>query len=621
MKRIVSMVLAVLMLLPVFVLAVPANEVYAVEYEKPATYQSETKTANEDNAYVWPIGVNKLTQLYHSSHKGLDISASYGTPIYAALDGKVICASTSSTSASHTCSTCGYQGAGYHVVVLQIDGYRAMYAHMSTVSVKTGATVSAGDKLGGVGSTGNSTGNHLHFALIPKTNGSYYAKDGIDPLTKITPYCSVYADNITATDATLYAHWGANSMPVSTAGIYVGTSVQNMQKISENLGLSWGHSNTHLFYNLNKWYGKLTNGTRYYYQFWQVSNGVEYKSAIYTFVSGGASKQVEKASIPQAERYNSVTVLSKTSTDARIEAKIPLTYTSEVGFYFGTTESNMVKHVETISAQNVGWIAYNISESGVEIKPDTTYYYQFYYMYNGTMYKSDVRTLKTAACTHTYDGGVVTKAATSTQEGTKLFTCTVCGATKTETIAKLSTTVVSPFTDVPATEWYTQTILAVYEKGLMIGDSLTTFNPDGKMTVAQALTIAARIHSLNTTGKEVNILGGDKWYDGYVNYAIVNGIILYNDFDNYDRNATRAEMAYVFSNCVGTDKLSVINPNSSAPDVASDQKYAAEITALYRAGVVQGSDEIGRYYPERDITRAEVATIVARLTNIVDRIH
>ena len=54
---------------------------------------------------------------------------------------------------------------GNYVVISHHSGYRTMYGHMSAVSVKSGAYVGTGERIGDVGSTGLSTGNHLHFTV------------------------------------------------------------------------------------------------------------------------------------------------------------------------------------------------------------------------------------------------------------------------------------------------------------------------------------------------------------------------------------------------------------------------------------------------------------------------
>ena len=88
-----------------------------------------------------------------SGHKGLDIAAKKGTKIKAAAGGTVIFA--------------GYSGAyGYVVKISHGSGIKTYYAHCSKLYVKTGDTVSAGDVIAAVGSTGRSTGSHLHFEVV-----------------------------------------------------------------------------------------------------------------------------------------------------------------------------------------------------------------------------------------------------------------------------------------------------------------------------------------------------------------------------------------------------------------------------------------------------------------------
>ncbi len=91
-------------------------------------------------------------------HRGLDIAASYGTEIKAAADGTVKFA--------------GFNNGGYGnlVIIEHGNGVETYYGHCSSILVSSGTAVKAGDVIAKVGSTGNSTGNHLHFEI--KVNGS-----------------------------------------------------------------------------------------------------------------------------------------------------------------------------------------------------------------------------------------------------------------------------------------------------------------------------------------------------------------------------------------------------------------------------------------------------------------
>ena len=95
----------------------------------------------------------------YSMHQGIDMAAPKNTPIFATRAGYV--------------NTASYQegGAGYYVSLNHGDGYRSIYMHMTRYVVKKGDYVEAGQIIGYVGSTGDSTGNHLHFGI--SYNGTY----------------------------------------------------------------------------------------------------------------------------------------------------------------------------------------------------------------------------------------------------------------------------------------------------------------------------------------------------------------------------------------------------------------------------------------------------------------
>lgn len=106
-----------------------------------------------------PLPGGRISQGIHG-YNGVDISAPYGTPIYAAAGGSVIVAKGGG----------GYNGGyGNYVVVDHGNGTQTLYAHMSSLAV-SGGSVGKGDLLGYVGSTGRSTGNHLHFEVRGAAN-------------------------------------------------------------------------------------------------------------------------------------------------------------------------------------------------------------------------------------------------------------------------------------------------------------------------------------------------------------------------------------------------------------------------------------------------------------------
>lgn len=115
----------------------------------------------EIDAQVYPPLKNgRVTSLYgyrtnpvtgkYAFHTGYDLGAKSGAGIYACLDGKVKSAKTS-------------DGYGKYILLSHADGVQTLYAHCSKLLVKSGDKVKAGDKIALVGSTGNSTGPHLHI--------------------------------------------------------------------------------------------------------------------------------------------------------------------------------------------------------------------------------------------------------------------------------------------------------------------------------------------------------------------------------------------------------------------------------------------------------------------------
>ena len=128
-----------------------------------------------ENGWCWPSDTTLLTDTFGyqdwrgGSHNGIDIGASYGSPIYAAAGGTVWIAGYSNS-------------AGNWVVIEHGDGIKTVYMHASELYVSAGQTVSAGEPIAAVGSTGWSTGPHLHFGVM--INSSYNGYDGtwVDPL-------------------------------------------------------------------------------------------------------------------------------------------------------------------------------------------------------------------------------------------------------------------------------------------------------------------------------------------------------------------------------------------------------------------------------------------------------
>lgn len=169
------------------------------------------------------------------------------------------------------------------------------------------------------------------------------------------------------------------------------------------------------------------------------------------------------------------------------------------------------------------------------------------------------------------------------------------------------------FPDVAEGEWYTESVAAVYELGLMKGNADGSFNVTGSISLAETVTLAARLHSIYYTGA-AEFSAGDPWYRPYADYALKNGL-LSADCADYAAAATRSEFAAMLSRALPASALPEINTvaENQLPDVKASSENAAEIYQLYRAGILAGNDSHGTFTPAAPIQRAAVAAIVARM--------
>ncbi len=178
--------------------------------------------------------------------------------------------------------------------------------------------------------------------------------------------------------------------------------------------------------------------------------------------------------------------------------------------------------------------------------------------------------------------------------------------------AKTNTYTEGQFTDVKSTSWYSNEVKSAYELGFMNGMTATSFEPSGNVTVAQGITMAARIHAINL-GTEVPANTEGAWYNSAVKYSVDNGIFADGKFDSYTRPIKRYEMAELIYATMPTDAFEKKNMVYSIPDVSNSASYKDKLLALYNAGIVMGSDDYGSFNPNSNITRAECSAIINRV--------
>jgi murein DD-endopeptidase MepM/ murein hydrolase activator NlpD len=123
----------------------------------PALAMSPSSPAHGTGVYHWPVEAGVISSEYGARwgkmHKGIDIAAEVGEPVYAVADGEVIYAGD------------GLRGYGNVIIVQHADRVSSLYAHNSELKVKQGDHVSQGTLIALMGSTGHSTGPHVHFEL------------------------------------------------------------------------------------------------------------------------------------------------------------------------------------------------------------------------------------------------------------------------------------------------------------------------------------------------------------------------------------------------------------------------------------------------------------------------
>ena len=181
------------------------------------------------------------------------------------------------------------------------------------------------------------------------------------------------------------------------------------------------------------------------------------------------------------------------------------------------------------------------------------------------------------------------------------------------------------FADVKDGDWFAPAVASAYEYGLLDGRSETAFAPAGDVTIAEMLTIAARLHAIYTAGSDDCIPAaplGKSWYQPYVDY-LKSEKLLDTSFEGfYLLPASRAQMAGIFAFALPAEWYD--EPNAELvttayasgdfiADVTLKTPYRSEILMMYRRGLLSGMDDAGSFCPERSVSRAEIAALLTRV--------
>ncbi|MFQ6014100.1 MAG: peptidoglycan DD-metalloendopeptidase family protein [Anaerolineae bacterium] len=123
-----------------------------IPYGRKRTWVPSKPALSPESPFAWPIS-GRITRGYGPDHHALDIGAPYGSPVYAARDGRVIHTGWART------------GYGYMVILDHGNGLQSLYSHLKGTWVVVGQWVARGQIIGEVGSTGKSSGPHVHFEI------------------------------------------------------------------------------------------------------------------------------------------------------------------------------------------------------------------------------------------------------------------------------------------------------------------------------------------------------------------------------------------------------------------------------------------------------------------------
>ena len=179
-----------------------------------------------------------------------------------------------------------------------------------------------------------------------------------------------------------------------------------------------------------------------------------------------------------------------------------------------------------------------------------------------------------------------------------------------------------PFTDVPQGIWYYDDLRSAVRRGLVNGMTPTTYAPQGELTLAQAVKLAACMYQLWYDGAVTltNADDGRAWYVSYAEYALAHGIMDELPESGWNAAISRAYFVRIFYRALPASAYTAINdiPADAIPDVKTGDDAAEEIYAFYAAGILTGyaesSDRAAHAFgAESAITRAEVATIMNRM--------
>lgn len=385
-------------------------QVYAIaggKTEKGEIKSFTTIDVSTSVSFIWPTDVHTLVQGYSQSHGGLDIRVSSGSSVYASASGTVIyvysgCNNVSGANSGRSCvnaglcspnagfnKTNGYcnEGFGNGVVIQHKDGSYTAYAHMlaNSITVKVGDTVTQGTLIGKSGSSGLSTGAHLHFSLLRASNLTYWAAFNqgyaVNPIDYLEDSGTAPTINLSATTITK----------------------------GETVKVSWD-ATFGLVYTLHYWRDGELGSTSVLWAESPVSitnlDPGTYKVQLTAQNDAGTvNSNTLSLTVQENETTCPAVIVSTKGADnitensAILRGDFSVTggKASECGMYLGTSSGNLTKlGSDAINSTGVASY-YSTSKFGRTLTPGTTYYYQAYVVVDGRAYYGEIKSFKTTS--------------------------------------------------------------------------------------------------------------------------------------------------------------------------------------------------------------------------------
>lgn len=187
-----------------------------------------------------------------------------------------------------------------------------------------------------------------------------------------------------------------------------------------------------------------------------------------------------------------------------------------------------------------------------------------------------------------------------------------------------------PFSDVSENSWFSSCARSAYEYGFVEGRGNGTFAPNENITLAELLTLSARLNSTYCGSSSIfpSAGSGEAWYLPYVSYLRENSL-LPEGLDDVTAVATRAQMAAVFAHALPDawydERNADLVTNAYASrdfitDVNDYTPYQREILWMYKQGLLVGTDNSGNFCPGQAVTRAEITALLTRMVEPAARL-